>query len=754
MDSIWSTRRYVPVTVDIDLLAVKGKKILKSVKTKRGRPQQNPSLQQCLQKHPQLHVQVDSMEGQPLKHNCIDQNPVVMPISAGMPRRRPLQVEFNDVSLTIGETPILSRLTGSCRPGEVLAIMGPSGSGKTSLLNTISGRLRPTSGTISIGGEALSKRHKRHICYVLQQDVFFTDLTLRQTLMYTALLRLPDSMPYQEKMNHVNNILDILDLKRCQNTIIGNMLKRGLSGGEKKRANIACELLTNPSIMLLDEPTSGLDSSTAYSLITTLKQFAEKENRTIILTLHQPSSQIFYMLDSLLLLCNGQNAYFGDTRKVVEHFSRIGLPISPHYNPADFILELVKGSPEVQERVIQGANCPERRTTFNLSQNITIQTSPSIHSLYSKYLSLQDGHTTTGIEGEECPWDEDCNCQDQGYHAKCPPEVSVTITGNKKETSVFTKMGEEEDSGRSSWSEETESEASAPSSLSEEYVDRQWPTSFLTQFKILTQRNFCVARPFILSRLHWIQTLVLALIAGLLWFQIPRTEETMHGIQGWMFFSTTYWMLFMLFNALQSFPSEREVIMKERSSGSYRVSAYYLAKMVGELPLTLTLPMFYMLISYPMMRGIHVLTFTKQLFVLLLNTLVAQSMGLLIGAICMDLQVAITVSALFTLFSQLFAGYLSKIPPWLKWAEYLSMVHYAFQNMSIIEFTDGTPVRCSKENSRFESCKGDNITYISVSDIQKETGGSLWLNTSILILFMLLARLLTYLMLRFLHRPK
>lgn len=79
MDSIWSTRRYVPVTVDIDLLTVKGKKILKSVKTKRGKPQQNPSLQQCLQKHPQLHVQVDPTEGQPLKHNCIDHHPVVKP---------------------------------------------------------------------------------------------------------------------------------------------------------------------------------------------------------------------------------------------------------------------------------------------------------------------------------------------------------------------------------------------------------------------------------------------------------------------------------------------------------------------------------------------------------------------------------------------------------------------------------------------------------------------------------------------------
>ncbi|GAX82112.1 hypothetical protein CEUSTIGMA_g9540.t1 [Chlamydomonas eustigma] len=242
-----------------------------------------------------------------------------------------------------GETKeLLKGVSGFLEPSRMLAIMGPSGCGKTTLLNTLAGR-QPKS--VGVTGQILLNGHTSFLgygkaAYVTQDEMMVGTLTVREYLTYTALLRLPSTWSYEEKMVRVLEVLDVLGLLDASNTFIGNWFLKGISGGQKRRLAIACELLTHPTMMFLDEPTSGLDAASAFFVMDAVSKLA-KQGRTIVTVIHQPSSEVFELFDQLCLLSTGRLVYFGDASDALSLFEEAGLPCPMLRNPTDHFLHVI-----------------------------------------------------------------------------------------------------------------------------------------------------------------------------------------------------------------------------------------------------------------------------------------------------------------------------------------------------------------------------------------------------------------------------
>lgn len=150
-----------------------------------------------------------------------------------------------------------------------------------------------------------------------QEDVLLGTLTVRETITYSAYLRLPPTLSKEEVNGIIEATIMEMGLQDCADRNIGNWHLRGISGGEKKRLSIALEILTRPRLLFLDEPTSGLDSASAFFVIQTLRNIA-RGGPTVISSIHQPSSEVFTLFDDLFLLSGGQTVYFGPAKKAVE----------------------------------------------------------------------------------------------------------------------------------------------------------------------------------------------------------------------------------------------------------------------------------------------------------------------------------------------------------------------------------------------------------------------------------------------------
>lgn len=218
--------------------------------------------------------------------------------------------------------------------GEIVAIMGPSGGGKSTLLDFITCSIQSNiiaNGEVSLPGS---------LAYVPQDDRLHGFYTTKKYMEHYA--RLAGISKSEERDGNIAKIIDSLGLTEQTNTIVGDIFRRGLSGGQKRRLSIGLEALSNPKNLFVDEPTSGLDSESALAVMKFLKTYATGgPGRRVILTIHQPSSFIWELIDRVVLLSKGRLVYQGSRQKMESFFEYCGSPTPTHYNPSDHYVAAV-----------------------------------------------------------------------------------------------------------------------------------------------------------------------------------------------------------------------------------------------------------------------------------------------------------------------------------------------------------------------------------------------------------------------------
>ncbi|CAM6007009.1 unnamed protein product [Sphagnum balticum] len=420
---------------------------------------------------------------------------------------------------------VLHGLSGYAEPGGMLAIMGPSGSGKSTLLDSLAGRLAKNA---TLTGEILVNGKKKGLsygaaAYVTQADDLIGTLTVRETVYYSANLRLPDGMSQAERKAIVDRTMSDMGLQDCADTPIGNWHLRGLSGGEKRRVSIALEILTRPRMLFLDEPTSGLDSASAFFVMTTLRNLS-RDGRTVIASIHQPSSEVFELFDNLFLLSGGHTIFFGEAAVAHEHFAASGFPCPKLRNPADHFLRAVNSDFDRVKMGVQGsfkireieAQRVDPLDKMMASQVVKILTDSYLNSHYY-LLALSRMHEINKIEG-----------------------------------AILESSGSQ--------------------------------ASFIRQCFILTRRSYVnMSRDIGYYWLRLVIYIMLTICIGTIYFKVGHEFSAIAGRAGCMSYVAGF-LTFMSIGGFPSFVEDMKVFSRERLNGHYGVAAFVIGNSLSSLP--------------------------------------------------------------------------------------------------------------------------------------------------------------------------
>ncbi|XP_014897678.1 ATP-binding cassette sub-family G member 8 [Poecilia latipinna] len=523
----------------------------------------------------------------------------------------------------------INNLSLRVRSGQMLAVIGSSGCGKTSLLDIITCRDeggRMTSGHVLINGKPNTPQLvKKSIAHVRQDDRLLPHLTVRETLCFVAKLRLPSHFSQAQRDQRVDDVIAELRLRQCAHTRVGNDYVRGVSGGERRRVSIAVQLLWNPGILILDEPTSGLDSFTAHNLVITLSRLA-KGNRLILLSVHQPRSDIFQLFDLVVLLSSGSAVYFGAARDMVPYFTALGHPCPRYCNPSDFYVDLISIDRRSPERE---AECLER----------------------SRLLSEQFKEKVQDIDD----------------HMWKPAETSAAYIESAQQPSRH----REEVVNISRDRNELPGELQQFTTL----IRRHMYNDFRDLVSLLV-RGF--------------ESLLMSLLVGCLYYGAGEERLNIQDTVALLYMIGALTPFAVVLDVIAKCHTERAMLYHELEDGMYSVTSYFFAKVLGELPEHCVFTLVYGLPIYWLAGLNQAPDRFLLFFLLVwLMVYGSRAMALFVAAALPTLQTsAFMGNALFTVFYLTGGFVISLENMWLvaSWLSYASFMRWGFDGMLQVQF--------------------------------------------------------------------
>lgn len=658
-----------------------------------------------------------------------------------MAEHKPASLQFKNVSYNLNAKQILSGVQGIALPGQLMAIMGASGAGKTTFLDILARKNKRgvVSGNLYVNGEKVDDNEYRSVIgFVDQDDTMLPTLTVHETIMTSALLRLPRDMNISVKEQRVYEVEKQLGILSIKDQLIGSEegSGRGISGGEKRRVGIACELVTSPSILFLDEPTSGLDAFNAFNVVECLVTLAKSYNRTVIFTIHQPRSNIVALFDHLVLLAKGRTVYSGPYASCQSYFDNLGYTCPPGFNIADYLVDLTMHAATAHTPIDEhGPTGLDAGSDGMRTQNTSIRAIKSIASAsnlstdnasYGSYNESirRPGHRrrqslkqkqdrqlytrkkSAGAETPSTPKTDDeasdsnitrPNSQDiirlskqQGQvppqilddpHQLPPPAYETNgldaLVTNYTNSDVAGSVREDIHSAVSSALTANGTANGQPHAVVSGSMKSYRRVGYLSQFLILSQRTWRnLYRNPMLMLTHYAIAILLAVLSGFLFYGLTDDIKGFQNRLGLFFFVLALFG-FSTLTSLTVFSSERLLFVRERANGYYSPITYFAAKVVFDIvPLRLIPPIIMGAIIYPM-SGLtpEWPSFFKFILILILFNLAAAAICLFIGIVFKDGGVANLIGSLVMLFSLLFAGLLlnhDAIPKTLLWLQTVS----------------------------------------------------------------------------------